>query len=136
MIGKTFLLITAADPGLVLFYVLAGVTAVLLFSLIVLVEATAMQWVGWDHRNGCLKASLIMNLASVLPAAASIYLVIQWRLAGMAFAWLISVLIEGGTLAYLGRGEPRANWLSALMANLASYLIILLPAYLIGAPHG
>ena len=125
----------AVEPGVILFYVLAVVTAVLLFLLIVFVEATAMQWVGWDHRNGCLKASLIMNLASVLPAMFSIYLVVQWREAGLAVAWLICVLIEGATLAYLKRGEQRANWLAALAANLASYLILLLPAYLIGVPR-
>ena len=93
------ILLPAADPGIALFYELAAITAVLLFLLIVITEATAMQWIGWDRWNGCLKASLIMNLASVLPVILLVIIAIRWGLAGIALAWLVSVLVENHEFA-------------------------------------
>jgi len=53
---------------------------------------------------------------------------------GLLLDFLLSVLIEGGVLMLFKRGAPRANWVAALAANAASYLIIILPLFIFGLP--
>jgi hypothetical protein len=46
----------------------------------------------------------------------------------LAIAFVLSVLIEGGILILFRRGAARQNWFASLIANIASYLLIILPA--------
>jgi hypothetical protein len=49
----------------------------------------------------------------------------------LAIAFVLSVLIEGGALMLMKRGATRQNWIASLTANLASYLFIILPLFVL-----
>lgn len=102
----------------------------ILYCLIVVVETTALQLLGWGDLRASLKAAVIMNLVSSLAGFGLLMLIPALGLFGLLLAWAISVLIEWFVLHRLRPAERRQEITLAVVANLASYLILLLPAYL------
>ena len=52
---------------------------------------------------------------------------------GIAIAWALSVLIEWLVLMRLKRGENQRNLILATVANLASYVLLIVPSYLLSS---
>ncbi len=102
----------------------------ILYCLTVVVETTALQMLGWGDLRASLKAAAIMNLVSSLAGFGLLMLIPMLGLFGLLLAWAISVLIEWFVLHRLRPSERRQEIMLAVVANLASYLILLLPAYL------
>jgi hypothetical protein len=50
---------------------------------------------------------------------------------GLLIAWAVSVMIEGVVLVLMNREAGRLNWRVAIVANIVSYVIFILPAYLL-----
>jgi hypothetical protein len=71
-----------------------------------------------------------MNLTSSVVGILLLVLFPQPNIRNLLIAWPILVVIEGGVLTRLHPQTPRYNWLVAAVANLASYLILILPAFL------
>jgi hypothetical protein len=117
-----------ADTMIPVFLYLLTLLIVLLLT--VLIETIALQLMRWGDFKGCLRAALVMNLASIVIWFIMLVMVPQLGLAGLLLAFLLSTVIEWGVLARMRRGVVAYNFLAALVANLASYLIILLPAFL------
>jgi hypothetical protein len=120
-----------AAPGLVLAQLALTIGfLVLLFSLIVLVESVVLQVLRWGSFKRSLRGSFWMNLASTLVGFLVLWLVPRLGFIGLLIAWAVSVLIEWAILARSRPGEKRYTLNLALSANLVSYLLLILPAYL------
>ena len=123
-----------AGPGLVVGLLAFGVAFVfILFLLIVLVETVALQLLRWGDFKPSLKAAIWMNLASTLLGLVLLWLVPALGFLGIAIAWALSVLIEWLVLMRLHRGENRRNLIIATVANLASYVLLIVPSYLLSS---
>ena len=120
-----------AAPGLVLGQLaLTAGFLVLLFSLIVLVESVVLQVMRWGSFKRSLRGSFWMNLASTLVGFFVLSLVPRLGFLGLLVAWMLSVLIEWAVLARFQPGQKRFTLTLALSANLVSYLLLILPAFL------
>ena len=121
-----------AGPGLAVGMLAFGVVfVIILFLLIVLVETVALQLLRWGDLRGSLRASFWMNLASTVVGLFFLWLVPALGLLGILIAWALSALIEWLVLMRLQRGERQLNLIVAVIANLASYLLLIIPSYLL-----
>lgn len=121
-----------AGPGLVVGLLAFGVAfVIILFLLIVLVETVALQLLRWGDFKRSLKASFWMNLASTVVGLFFLWLVPALGLVSILIAWALSALIEWVVLVRLQRNESRLNLMVAVVANLASYLLLIVPSYLL-----
>lgn len=122
-----------AEPGLL---IVLGAFSIMFFcillALIITLETTALQMQSWGTFRACLKGAAIMNAVSSLVGFGAYALVPALGLFGILISWVLSVLIEGFVLSRLVPGDPRRAYRVSLLANLASYLILIIPAYLIG----
>ena len=121
-------LLDVALPGLTMLGFGAAFFFILL-CLIIIIETTALQLLKWGDLRTSLKAAAIMNLASSLAGFGLMALIPVLALPGLALAWIISVLIEWFVLHRLRPTNHRQALFIATVANLASYLILMLPAY-------
>ncbi|MCZ7551078.1 MAG: hypothetical protein B6D39_03010 [Anaerolineae bacterium UTCFX2] len=120
-----------ALPGVALKTAVLGALAlVMIFILVVFVESVVLQLIGWGNLRESLRGAFWMNLAST--AAGFLLLVAVNRLAvfGLILSWACSVLIEGLVLRRFWRQKKPSHWYAALSANLVSYLLLIVPAYL------
>ena len=119
-----------AGPSLLLGLGFTIAALAIMFALIVIVESTVMQLMSWGALRHCLKDAFWMNLASTLIGFFFLALVPRFGYWGLLLAWAISVIIEALVLGRLNRQAGRKSWLVALVANLVSYLLLMLPTYL------
>ncbi len=116
-----------AAPWLLIAVFSLGALTVLTLIISVL-ESLVMLLLKWDKFGRSLWASLLMNVTSTIFGGVLIAL----GLFGGSYIWLavafvLSVLIEGGVLMLMKRGAACQNWIASLVANLVSYLLIILP---------
>jgi hypothetical protein len=71
-----------------------------------------------------------MNLVTTLIGLCGLSFLFLTTAPVLIVEFLLSVLVEGGILVLFKRGAARENWLAALLANLASYLLVILPVYI------
>ena len=122
-----------AGPGVLLAIAAFSIGALIVLTLIITVaEAIVMLLLKWDKFGRSLWASLLMNVTSTIFGGVLIALgVLGGSYIWLAVAFVLSVLIEAGVLMLMKRGEVRKNLLTSLIANLASYLVIILPIILL-----
>ena len=120
-------LLQVVEPG---FIVLAGITLLLVFLLIVLSESVVLQLLGWGDRRATWIAAIKFNAVSAVLTAPVLGMARQWGEPSLWLAWGLSVVIEGLILLRLKQGTALYNFLCALLANTASYLILILPSFL------
>lgn len=119
-----------AAPGMVLGMLALTIGALfILFLLIVVIESTALQLLSWDAFRKCLVASFWMNLASTAVGFFFLALIPKYGLPGLILALAISIAIEALVLTRRKPGETRRNWIAAVVANLASYVLLIFPTY-------
>jgi hypothetical protein len=116
--------------GTVVFYILIILAVFILISLLILVEMVALQLLHWGNTRQSLRASLAMNIPSSVVGIVLLVLFPQPDLRHLLVGWPILVIIEGSVLAYIRPGTSVYNWFAAAVANLASYLLLILPAFL------
>lgn len=130
-------IIFAADvyiPGLFfpLLAELGPIGLVLFLAAIVLLESFVLVLVKWGNFAKALLVAFIMNLVSTILGVFVDSTLSDWTLWwGILAAFFLSVVIEGIVLMLIKPGALRLNWLAALAANLASYVILILPLVLI-----
>lgn len=115
---------------------LVAMGGVLLFLTLIIsaIEAIVMFLLKWNKFGHSLWASLLMNVTSTIFGMFWVFALgflnnlNVWLILSIAF--LLSVLIEGGALMLMKRSAARQNWRVSLIANLASYLLIILPSYI------
>jgi hypothetical protein len=122
---------SGATPGLVLFELGMGLLTLFLINLLVtLVEGVSLTLLKWNNFPRSIVISLLMNTLSSLVAGMLLILLQATPIAWLVTSFLLSVLIEA---LVLGKVQPvwgYKNWLFSLTANLSSFLILILPAYL------
>jgi hypothetical protein len=111
--------------------IFGSITLVLVYLLISIIEMTVMQLFRWGDRKECLAASLKMNAVSSIIG---VLLVILFQSPppwwGLVVAWLMSVLIESRVLTIVRRETALLNTWAVVAANLASYVIVIIPTYM------
>jgi hypothetical protein len=112
------------------FIILTIFAVAILLMLITLIEMVVLQLLHWGNTRQSLRASLTMNLVSSVAGTLLLVRFPRPNLGHLLVAWFILVAIEGGVLTLLRRQTPRYNWFVAALANLASYLVLILPAFL------
>lgn len=101
---------------------------IVLTLFITIVESVVMLLLKWGMFRRILWASLLMNVTSTIFGGVLIALgLFSDSYIWLAVAFVLSVLIEGGVLMLMKRGAARQNWIASLVANLVSYLLIILP---------
>jgi len=104
-----------------------GIVAYLALSLL---ESIVLRLLKWGTFWRSLLASLLMNLPSTLVGFWLIWLAGFSGLNRLGIwlipaTWALSVAIEGSVLVLMKRDGGRQNWMAALAANTASYLLLL-----------
>ena len=124
-----------AGPGVLIAIAAFSIVALIVLTIIITIaEAIVMLLLKWDKFGRSLLASLLMNVTSTIFGGVLIALgVLGGSYAWLVAAFVLSVLIEGGVLMLMNRGAVRQNLLTSLIANLASYLVIILPLILLNA---
>lgn len=110
---------------------LSIVIPVLLFVLIWLVEAVALQLMRWGDFKRSSKASFWMNLASTVLGLFFLQAVLVLSFQNILIAWALSVIIDVAVLMSLKRGKFRSNMIAAIVANLASLCLLIIPIALL-----
>jgi len=119
------------SPQLILISLGLGFVALLLLTfLITLVEGVVLALFKWNVFPRALVASLIANVTSSLVGGLLLIFLQDIPLIWMLLAFVLSVSIEGTILLKIQPAFGRRTWLLTLLANLASYLLLILPAYL------
>ena len=127
----TYPLFDAIKPGLSLLAIsLGGVALCLITILVALVEGVVLTLFKWNTFPRSLLAAGIANLVSALVGGALLVFLQALPVLWMGVAFVLSILIEGAILLKIQLESGRRAWLVVLMANVASYLILILPAYL------
>ena len=96
-----------------------------------LIESIVLRLLKWGTFWRSLLASLLMNIPSTLVGFCLLWLFGAWRSQGLEVwfvvlaTWALSVAIEGGVLVLMNRDGGRQNWMASLVANTASYLLLL-----------
>jgi len=124
---RTDLFRSSGGIGLIL---LTALSIAILILLITLVEMVTLQLLRWGNTRQSMRASIAMNLTSSVVGILLLALFPQPNGRNLLIAWFILVAIEGGVLTRLRPQTPRYNWFIAAVANLASYIILILPAFL------
>jgi hypothetical protein len=119
-----------SSPYLLLIF---GFLALLVVDiLIALVEGVILTLLSWSLFKASMTTSVIMNLASGLINGILLILLQRTPLIWLPLSFILSVIIEGFVMTYFKRDTLRQNILFVLLANLASYIILILPAYYFG----
>ena len=106
---------------------------IIFISIISMIEAGVMVLLQWDKFWQSLRVSLQMNVSSTIFGMGGGILISGMMFdkfsiwLATAFAFLLSVLIEGGILMLTKRGTPLLNWVVSLIANATSYSLLILP---------
>jgi hypothetical protein len=116
-----------ADVGGPILFAGFGVVAYLALSLL---ESIVLRLLKWGTAWRSLLGSLAMNLPSTLLGFWLIWLagfsrLDRWGIWLIPPTWALSVAIEGAVLVLMKRDGGRQNWIAALAANTASYLLLL-----------
>jgi len=106
-----------------------------LFCLIVVIESAVLQFLNWGDLRGSLRTAWQVNLITAPLLLVLLGLAPAWGALSLWAAWAICTPVEGLLLARQIKSSNRRRDLTrglvvALIANLASFVVLLLPAYL------
>jgi hypothetical protein len=129
----THLLFDISGPGSVVLLIFLGFLALIVVNLLIaLVEGVALTLINWNPFRQSMTVSAIMNLASGIINGVLLILLQHSPLVWLLLSFVISVFIEGFILTYFKRNVRWQNFFLAVILNLFSYLILILPAYYFG----
>lgn len=111
-----------------------GCLALLVVNLLIaLVEGVILTLLAWNPFRQSMTVSMMMNILSGLVNAILLVLLQRTSLIWIPVSFVLSLLIEGFIMTYFKRDFPRKNFLFALLVNLTSYILLILPAYYFGS---
>ena len=118
-------------PGMVILYLGLGLIALILLTfLVALVEGVVLTLFKWNNFRRSLLAALIANVVSSMAGGVLLIFLQEFPFPWIIVALFLSIAIEGAILIKIQPGSSRRTWPICLVANLASYLLLILPAYL------
>jgi hypothetical protein len=110
-----------------------GFLALLVVNLLVaLIEGVVLTLLAWNPFRASLTVSFIMNIISGIINGILLILLQRTPFVWLPISFVLSLLIEGFVMTYFKRDAFRQNSLFVLLANLASYILLILPAYYFG----
>jgi hypothetical protein len=120
-----------AVPYLLLVF---GFLALLVVNLLVaLVEGVILTLLSWNPFRASITVSIIMNMISGIANGILLVLLQHTPFVWLPISFVLSLIIESFVITYFKRDAFRQNILFVFIANLASYLLLILPAYYYGA---
>jgi hypothetical protein len=120
-------------PAAVILLIVLGILALIVVYLLVgLIEGVVLTLLSWGSSRASMTVSIIMNLSSGLINGVLLILLQHTPLLWLPISFVLSLLIEISIMTYFKRETPAKNSLYALVINLASYIILILPAYYFG----
>ena len=130
----TTLLLAITGPATPYVLLVFGFLALLVVDLLLgLIEGVALTLLSWNPSRTCIKVSFIMNIISGIINGILLVLLQRNPLIWLPISFVISLVVEGLILTYFKRDTLRQNSLYVLIANLASYILLILPAYYFGS---
>ena len=127
------LLPAITGPAAPIVLVVFGFLALLVVDLLLgLIEAVVLTLLSWNPSRTCIKVSFLMNIISGVINGILLVLLQRTPLVWLPVSFAISLLVEGFILTYFKRDALRQNSLFVLIANLASYILLILPAFYFG----
>ncbi len=123
-----------SSPAAPFLLILLGFLALLVIDVIIaIIEGTALTLLKWNPFRACLTVALIMNLIAGLINGILLVLLQHTPLIWLPLSFAISLLVDAFILTYFKRQSLSRNSLYALLVNLASYALLILPAYYFGS---
>jgi ribose/xylose/arabinose/galactoside ABC-type transport system permease subunit len=120
-----------AAPYILLIF---GFLALLVVDVIIaIIEGTALTLLKWNPFRTCLTIALVMNLVAGLINGILLILLQHTPIIWLPVSFAISLLVDALILTYFKRQALKQNSLYALLVNLASYILLILPAYYFGS---
>lgn len=120
-------------PNSILLIVL-GILALLVVDLIIaLIEGVTLTLLKWNSSRTSLTVSYIMNIASGIINGILLILLQNHPFLWLPISFIVSLLVEGFIMMYFKRDAVRQNSLLVIAANLASYVLLILPAFYFGS---
>jgi LytS/YehU family sensor histidine kinase len=121
---------TQSSPYLMLVF---GILALLVVNLIIaLLEGVFLTWLGWNPFKVSMMASFIMNIISGIFTGILLVLLQGSPRTWLPISLMISIVVEVLILSYFKRDTIRKNIVFVFLVNLASYAILILPAFYFG----
>lgn len=117
----------------ILLLVLGFLALLVVDVLIALIEGVTLTLLKWNLFRPSLTISLIMNLVSGVINGILLVLLQRSPLVWLPVSFIISLLIEVFIMTYFKRDRFWQNALFVLLANLVSYILLVLPAYYFGS---
>lgn len=131
---STLSLLDIIDPASGYLLLGFGFLALLVVNLLVaLIEGVALTLLAWNPFRSSLTVSFIMNMISGIINGILLILLQRTPIVWLPVSFILSLLIEGFIMTYFKRDAIRKNSLFVLLANLASYVLLILPAYYFSA---
>jgi hypothetical protein len=141
--GQMNLASVIVDTGGTIFFLLYGIVAgLVVYILVIAIEAMGMRFLEWDYFWRCLFDSWIINSISVAAGILAVFVAIDQvsplvrimqissTFAGSLMLYIgalfISVVIEGGVLWVIRRRSAKSTWRMILIVNTASYIALVL----------
>jgi hypothetical protein len=123
-----------SGPAATYILVIFGFLALLIIDiLIALVQGVTLTLVKWSAFRTCLMVSLIMNVISGIINGVMLILLQRHPVIWLPISFVIAWLIDVFTLTYFRRDSLLKNSFYALLVNLVSYVLLILPAFYFGS---
>jgi len=111
-----------------------GFLALLVVNLLIaLVEGVTLTLLSWNLFRISMTVSFIMNIISGIVNGILLVLLQRSPFVWLPVSFVLSIIIEVFVMTYFKRDTFQQNCVFTFLANLASYILIILPAYYFGA---
>jgi hypothetical protein len=129
-----YLLLAISGPYSGYLLIVLGCLALLVIDLLIaLVQGVTLTLLKWYPFRTSLLVSIIMNIITGIINGILLILLQQVPFAWLPVSFLISLLLDTFIMTYFKRDAMPKNFMYALIANVVSYLLLILPAYYYGA---
>jgi len=119
-----------AAPYLLLIF---GFLALIVVDLLIaVVEGVTLSLLSWNPFHASMMVSFIMNLISGIATGVLLVLLQHSPLVWLSISFVVSLIIEVFIMTYFKRDAFRLNCWFVFLANLASYILLILPAFYFG----
>ncbi|OGO62033.1 MAG: hypothetical protein A2029_08530 [Chloroflexi bacterium RBG_19FT_COMBO_47_9] len=111
-----------------------GFLALVVVNLLVaVIEGVVLTLLAWNPFRISMTVSFIMNIISGILNGILLVLLQRSPFVWLPLSFILSLMIELFVMTYFKRIIFRQNCLFAFLVNLASYILLILPAYYFGA---
>jgi hypothetical protein len=111
-----------------------GILALLVVNLLIaLVEGVILTLLAWNPFKVSMMVSFIMNILSGVVNGVILVLLQRSPFVWLPISFVLAIIIEVFIMTYFKRDAFRQNLIFAFLANIASYLVLILPAYYFGS---